>query len=445
MNRSLRSHINRTLLAVVLIGLLPFPRNPITSAQNIAPEIDRKHGQSMLDSIRDDLESNYYDPTFHGMDLDARFKAASDRINRAASVGEIFGIIAQVLIDLDDSHTFFIPPLRTITTDYGWSMQIIGNRCFVVSVDKASDAALKGVKPGDEVLEAEGHKLERQNLWKFQYLYDVLRPKPVLHVTLTTPTGERRNLDLLAKTESRKKVINVTADYVRRVQNEADSGRDRFKAFEDQLLIWKMNEFDLTDDEVDKAFSRATKHKTLILDLRGNLGGEARIAIRVLSYLVQRDVKIADSVSRQKKLPVVVMKRSVKNFAGKLIVLVDSRSASASEVLARVVQLEKRGMIIGDQSAGAVMAAHHYTYAIGTDHRTTIPFASSITVSDLIMSDGNSLEHRGVMPDEVRLPTAEDLAAGRDSVMSYAASLAGVKLEPAEAGKFFPIEKKRPQ
>jgi len=422
---------------------LPFPRSSITSAQNIAPEIDRQHGQSMLDSIKEDLESNYYDPAFHGIDLDARFKAASDRMNRAASVGEIFGIIAQVLMDFDDSHTYFVPPLTTITTEYGWTMQIFGNRCFVVSVDKGSDAALKGVKPGDEVLEAEGHKLNRQNLWKFQYLYDVLRPQPVIHVTLATPTGERRQLELLAKTKSGKKVIKVTADFVRKLKNEADSGPDRFKAFEDQLLIWKMNEFDLTDDEVDKAFSKAIKHKTLILDLRGNPGGEARIAIRVLSYLVQRDVKIADSVFREKKLPVVVMKRSEKNFPGKLIVLVDSGSASAAEVVARVIQLEQRGTVIGDQSAGAVMASHHYTYVIGTDHRTSILYASSITVSDLIMSDGKSLERHGVMPDEVRLPSAEDLAAGRDSVMSYAASLAGVKLDPVEAGKYFPIETKR--
>jgi hypothetical protein len=45
-----------------------------------------------------------------------------------------------------------------------------------------------------------------------------------------------------------------------------------------------------------------------------------------------------------------------------------------------------------------------------------------------------------VKPDEIRLPTAADLAAKRDPVMSYAASLAGVTVSPEKAGTFFPIE-----
>lgn len=49
------------------------------------------------------------------------------------------------------------------------------------------------------------------------------------------------------------------------------------------------------------------------------------------------------------------------------------------------------------------------------------------------------VEHRDVTPDDIRLPTAEDLAAGRDTVLSYAASLVGVKVDPVEAGKLFPI------
>jgi carboxyl-terminal processing protease len=161
----------------------------------------------------------------------------------------------------------------------------------------------------------------------------------------------------------------------------------------------------------------------------------------MLANLIDHDVKIGDHVSRKETKPFMAKTRGDKVFKGKLIVLVDSRSASASEVLSRTIQLEKRGTVVGDRTAGAVMTSRMFSDEIGLD--VVVFYGASITVSDLLMPDGQSLEHRGVTPDEIRLPTAEDLAAGRDTVLSYAASLMGVKLDPAEAGKLFPIV--RPQ
>src|ERR1041384_7150554 len=138
---------SRAISLALLLLLLPMA---IAHAQKVESK-DRDRGQLMLDRIKDELKKTYYDPNFHGMNLDVRFKTASDKIKEATSVGQIFGIIAQVLIDLDDSHTFFLPPGRVVETDYGWTMMVVGDRCYVSSVDEGSDAEAKGVKPGDEV------------------------------------------------------------------------------------------------------------------------------------------------------------------------------------------------------------------------------------------------------------------------------------------------------
>jgi C-terminal processing protease CtpA/Prc len=58
------------------------------------------------------------------------------------------------------------------------------------------------------------------------------------------------------------------------------------------------------------------------------------------------------------------------------------------------------------------MESRRYQFHQGAD--VQIFYGASITEADLIMGDGKSLEHAGVAPDEVILPTAADLAAGRD-------------------------------
>jgi C-terminal processing protease CtpA/Prc len=172
----------------------------------------------------------------------------------------------------------------------------------------------------------------------------------------------------------------------------------------------------------------------MVLDLRGNGGGPVKVLEQMIGNFFAKDIKVAELKGRKAMDPSIAKTRGKGVFAGQLIVLIDSRSGSAAEAFARVIQLEQRGKVLGDRSAGAVTQARYFSQEMGT--YSIVPFGISITKADVIMSDGKSLEHVGVTPDELILPTAEDLAAGRDPVLARAFELLGVKLSPEEAGKF---------
>jgi carboxyl-terminal processing protease len=396
----------------------------------------------MLSTIRDDIRKNYYDPNFRGINLDERFKVADEKLKQATSLGQVFGIIAQFAIELDDSHTLFSPPSRSYQTEYGWRMQIIGDKCYVVAVKPGSDAEKKGLREGDEVYTLDGKAVERENIWKAHYLYHALRPQPAMRLVVLKPDGRSQEIDVLAKVREGKRVIDVTGDdiwdLIRADQNESRLARHRYIEAGPDLFIWKMPAFDLERAGVDDMAEKFRKKKTLILDLRGNGGGYEETLLRLIGNLFDRDINIGELKRRKEVKPLVAKTRGDQVFKGELIVLTDSESGSAAELLARVVQLEKRGRVIGDRTSGAVMRSKHYGHQIGQD--TVIFYGISVTDADIIMTDSKSLEKSGVSPDEVKLPTANDMAAKRDPVLAYAISLAGGKTTSEEAGRFFPLE-----
>jgi C-terminal processing protease CtpA/Prc len=419
--------------------------SPAASQSQLNSE-DRSRGHLMLNMIKTDLEKNYYDPKFHGIDLDALFKNADGMIKRATSVGQVFGIIAQAVNALDDSHVYFIPPQQTVQSDYGYQLKMIGDRCYVIAVKPGSNAESVGLKVGDRLQQIGVVVPTRENFEKLHYLFYVLRPQPGMRLRIQSPDGSQRSLDVLAKVRQEKRTLNFAGwddghdihNYIREVEAETRIYRNRYSEVGEDLFIWKMPQFYFGDNELDAIMDKARKHKALILDLRGNGGGTVDSLEQLLGYFFDHDVKIAELKGRKEEKPLIAKHHGKNIFNGKLCVLIDSQSASASELFAREIQLEKRGTVVGDASAGAVMRAKAFFHEIGMDIK--VIYGDVITVSDLIMSDGKSLEKVGVTPDYLLLPTGADLAAGRDPIMSHAAESVGVTLSPEKAGSLFPIE-----
>ena len=405
--------------------------------------LDRDRAQGMLMVVSAEVTKHYYDRNFRGVKWDARVEEAKQKIGKADSLGMALSHIAGALDALNDSHTFFVPPQHGVRVDYGFQFQIVGQQCFVTRVRPKSDAETKGIKSGDQILGINGYSVNRDDLWKMQYVFSLFRPQPQLHLELQDPSGGQRTVDAVAKVHQQKQVTDLTGaefwDVVRQWEAEDNKARPRSIEFGDQLLVVKLPGFQSFQDEVGRVISKAAKHQNLIIDLRGNPGGSIETLKFWVGAMFEQEVKIADQVGR-KKLPPETSKAMHTHFNGRLVVLIDSASASAAELFARVMQLEKRGIVIGDRSSGSVMEAKHYSEQMGSGDGTYVFYGVSITESDLVMADGKSLEHVGVTPDEIALPTAQDLAAGRDPVLAHAAELLGVKITPQEAGKAFPYE-----
>lgn len=399
--------------------------------------LDRGRCEGMFALLHEALKKNYYDPTFHGVDMDARYKVYAERVKTSQTLAEAFRNIAAYLAVLDDSHTIFMPPHYAFRFDYGYRMQMVGDQCLIIGTRPGSEAADK-LRAGDQVLSLDGYAVNRKDFWQLEYYLSALAPKPTSNFVLRDPSGT-----------DRREVVNTAYSRVQRVTHMfPEEGQMEYEKWQHQMksrfaelgdaMVWKMPGFFFDEGEIDGVVSRARKHQVLLLDLRGN-GGGFDVTLRYLvGSLFDHEVHVGTRITRKGEKPMDVRPRDKGVFTGKLLVLVDSRSASAAEVFTRLVQLEHRGTVVGDRSAGSVMEADFYPFQWGLG--LPIHFAAEITMADLMMADGKRLEKVGVTPDVLVLPAPADLAAGRDPVLARAAEIAGVELDPVVAGKMFPIE-----
>jgi len=430
-------HHHFTLTPLLLLLLISAAPGQIRIDEVVGksdPSLNRSRGIKMLKEMKEVLETYYYDKNYKGIDLDAKVKEATEKIKTLETNAQIFRVIAGVLLEFDDSHTRFYPPGRSNRVEYGFSMQMVGNNCFLTDVKKGSNAEKQGLKIGDRLLKIGQYKIDRDNLWVLNYFIYALEPLPILPVTVADDKGNERTIPIQASFKSLAE---------RKKESEArrkERAENPFKCakISAALTTCKLRSFVVEKKFIDQMMKEAVAGSKLILDLRGNHGGYVKMEEYLAGHFFDREIKIAEMVTRTKTRTRVAKPVKDRQFTGELIVLIDSESASASEVFARLIQIEKRGKVVGDVSAGAVMTSYNMGLAIDRGvpgYQTITPYGMNVTVADLIMSDGNRLEKIGVTPDHPVGPTAYALANKNDPVLSFAAKLLAETISPEEAGK----------
>jgi C-terminal processing protease CtpA/Prc len=203
-----------------------------------------------------------------------------------------------------------------------------------------------------------------------------------------------------------------------------------FKVLPGNIAYVALNTFgnDQAAEMFEKNFDEIAKSNALIIDVRENGGGNSLVGYRVLTYLTDKPfetwggyMRLLNSTVRAWGQPQnlsgaeiggEVLPNGKKLFAKPVIVLTSPRTASAAEDFTVAYSQMKRGLIIGEPTAGSTGQPLHFSLPGGGSAR--------VTTMRLRFRDGREFIGKGVQPDRAVSPTVTDFRAGRDTVLESA-------------------------
>ena len=273
--------------------------------------------------------------------------------------------IVHVLSELDP-HSVYISkeevdkmnePLQGNFEGIGISFNIFKDTLLVTATIPGGPSEKVGLLAGDRIVEVDGKKITGIGL-KNTDVFDLLKGKK--GTTVEIKVHRKQSEDLLDFTIVRDKIPIYSLD--------ASYMIDKSTGF------IKLNKFSATtNDEFITAMQEMKQQniKNLILDLRGNGGGYLKTAIDISDHFLKNDKMVVYTSGLNDP------KREYKSTSeglfedGKLVVLVDESSASASEIVSGAVQDWDRGIIIGRRSFGKGLVQKPYFLTDGSMVRLT--------------------------------------------------------------------------
>jgi carboxyl-terminal processing protease len=179
--------------------------------------------------------------------------------------------------------------------------------------------------------------------------------------------------------------------------------------------------------QLREALARYKHAPGVILDLRGNTGGDFHAVLTAADYFYPDKVSFGRVVARSGKKPSLILRMlgipadlNVGNagesaYTGPLVILVNEGSASGAELFAAGMQENGRAAVIGRQTCGCLLANIHHTLKNGSE--------LDISEYNVITAKGHRLEGIGVSPD-VEVPlTIEDLRTRHDATLRQAVAI----------------------
>lgn len=425
--------------------------SPRATADRTAERISSAEAVAAFDSVWSRVRNAHYDPSMRGVDWSRVRDELRPKAERAATLGELRGVLVAMLARLGESHYGII---RQETDDalvpnpghaepdaepgdVGISLRLLGGDVVVSQVVPGGPADRAGVRAGWIVESvgrftahraAEGLSRLRTDAERRMALFRLPRAVDasfaggagsLVRAAFRDGSGRRVEIPITRRVTPGEPVhfpnlptfLAHLAHERRQLGNSAADGCVGIIRFN----IWMT----ALADDFDRAVDALRDCRGIVIDLRGNPGGLGFMVAGVGGHFLDTAVSLGTMRTRQGELRFVVNPRRatargepVRPYAGPLAILVDALTGSTSEVFAAGMQAVGRARVFGETSAGQALPAM----------ATRLPTGDVLlhVTADLVAPDGRRVEGRGVVPDEPAPLHREDLLAGRDAPLEAA-------------------------
>lgn len=266
-----------------------------------------------------------------------------------------------------DPHSVYLPPVKLSEQSdmlegnfegIGIEYYILKDTLLITNVIKDGPAYLAGLKLGDKILKIDTMFVSGKHLAR-EKMIGRIKGKKGTAVQLLIQHPGVLHPQLMSVKRGRVSVSSIDASYM----INSDAGYVRISEF---------------GANTDKDFTEAVKAlkasgmKKLILDLRDNGGGYLMAATGLANQLLPENKLIVYTEGKHEPRTDYIATGGGEFEDGKLAVLINENSASASEILAGAIQDLDRGIIVGRRSFGKGLVQEQFPFGDGSALNLTI-------------------------------------------------------------------------
>ncbi len=392
-----------TLVLITVLTIVLFKTPPMELKTTIAKKTQQLVSNTTVSPQRlfiqawRDSKNQYYDPQMNGQNW---LKWKEHYLPYIKTNEDVYIAVNSMLQSLNDPHSRFMDisefenqniNIESNISGIGISITEIKGKIVIAGTIDNSPAQKANLLPGDTILQINGKNLNKISLIE---TINLIRGDKNSTVTLTV----KRKNNIFTKSLKRD-IVNIKSVYSKKLEN--GMGYIQVVSFMGKNVPM----------EFKKALEEQKQSRALIIDLRGDAGGLLTNAITIANMFIKKGTIVNVVYRNGIKIPIPAQKMSTIKERP-IAILINSRTASASEVLAGTLRDNINATIIGESSYGK----NSIQQIIPLPNKTGM----NLTIAKYIMPSGEDIHLRGIKPNYYIDYTRENYVKNQDPQLDKA-------------------------